>query len=473
MLFVRNRGLNSILAQAFREHAAFRHYVAVVNDDGLPQNLLMVDQIEPATKGPSRIVTFGGVRAEAELRVISRHAGLALVELQPHTGRRHQLRLQLAHRNAAIVGDGLYGGLPGPRLMLHAKELEIAALNRKFAAKVPLEISNWQNMQGLGTAERLHQALIDSAQRRATWFFENSTAFRLVNDGGDGLSGVRIDRYGDWAVVELAEPEAIDRRNELVHTVSRWGCRGVYVKCRPRADLRLRDTEELAPAGPDFGESAPNTITVSEGELRFEVSLSDGWDTGLYIDQRENRQRIQMEAKGKRVLNLFSYTCSFSVAAATGGAESTTSVDLSRRALNRGYRNFMLNGIEPSSKHRLLRAEAVQFARRACARGDEFDLVIVDPPSFATIGKGRVFRLEREWDSLVELATRLLAKGGQCLLVSHEVPERARMLRQRTSAVVRRTGKVMKGLRDLASNSDCPAQRNNPFPSRSLWLSLE
>ena len=473
MLFVRNRDLNPIFARAFREHAVDRHYVAVVKDEGLPQHLLMVDQIQPAAKGPSRIVASGGVRAEAELHVISRHAGLALVELQPRTGRRHQLRLQLAHRRAAIVGDGLYGGLPGPRLMLHAKELGIAAVNRRFAAKVPLEISNWQNMQGLGTAERLQQALIDSAQRRAPWFSQNSTAFRLVNDGGDGLSGVRIDRFGDWAVIELAEPEAIDRRDELAQVVSRWDCRGVYVKCRPRADLRLRDSEELAPAGPVFGEPAPNTFIVNEGELRFEVSLSDGWDTGLYIDQRENRQRVLRAAKGKRVLNLFSYTCSFSVAAAMGGAETTTSVDLSRRALNRGNRNFLLNGIEPSSRHRLLRAEAVQFARRACARGDEFDLVILDPPSFATIGKGRVFRLEREWDSLIELAIRLLAKSGQCLLVSHEVPERARLLRQRASALVRKAGRTSTGLRDLASNTDCPAQRDNPFPSRSLWLSLE
>ena len=125
LLFVRNPALNPILAQAFREHSVDRRYVAVVRDGGLPQQSLMTDQIQPAPKGPSRIVNSGGIHAATELRVLGRHGGLALVELKPRTGRRHQLRLQLAHRNAAIVGDALYGGLPGPRLMLHATELGI------------------------------------------------------------------------------------------------------------------------------------------------------------------------------------------------------------------------------------------------------------------------------------------------------------------------------------------------------------
>ena len=472
LLFVRNPELNSLVGGAFRDHSIERQYWAVVKDAGLQDRQTMRDQIQPAAKGPSRIVNSGGVYAESELSVIERASGLALVELTLRTGRRHQLRLQLAHRNAAIVGDVLYGGLPGPRLMLHATVLGIASINRRFVAEVPHEFQQWRNLNGLGSAARVKQALDDAAQRRAPGFFEESTAFRLVNDGGDGLDGVRVDRYDDWSVIELASQEAINRHYELAQAVSRWGCRGVYVKNRPRADLRHREAEQLASSGPEIGEAAPDAIVVREADLKFEVSLSDGLDTGLYVDQRENRRRVLQAADGKRVLNLFSYTCSFSVAAAVGGAQSTTSVDLSRRALNRGHRNFVLNGIEPNASHRLLRAEAVQFARRASARGDEYDLLIIDPPSFATIGKGRVFRLEREWDSLIDLAISLMAPGGQCLIVSHEVQERARLLRRRTAAAVQRSGRKLNSLRDLPSNSDCPALRGNPFPSRSLWLSL-
>ena len=472
MLFVRNQALNPVLADAFREHSIVRRYRAVVRDVGLPQRQTLTDQMRTATTGPSEIVSRGGVRAQAECRVIARSEGLALVELSPKTGRRHQLRLQLAHRGAAIVGDELYGGPPGPRLMLHATELGIPAIQRNFTAECPQEFDAWRDLRGLGTEARLRQALADAAQRRAPWFFEASSVFRLVNDMGDGLRGVRVDRYADWAVVELADPEAIERRRELVDDVGRWGARGVYVKLRPRTDLRHRQVEQLAPALPDFGEPAPEAFTVCEGTMKFEVSLCDGHDTGLYIDQRDNRQRIREAAGGKRVLNLFSYTCSFSVAAAIGGAAATTSVDLSHRSLNRGYRNFVLNGIEPTSQHRLLCAEAVQFARRAAARGDQFDMIIIDPPSFATIGKGRVFRLEREWDTLIELAVALLAKSGHCLFVSHEAPEAARLLRRRVLAAIKRSGRAALGVRDLPPSSDCPAYGGNPFPSRSLWLSL-
>ena len=103
LLFVRNQELNSVVAAAFRDHAIERRYLAVVSDKGLPERLNMTDRMEVPAKGPSRIVSAGGVFAEAELRVTDRHKGLALIELTPRTGRRHQLRLQLAHRNAAIV----------------------------------------------------------------------------------------------------------------------------------------------------------------------------------------------------------------------------------------------------------------------------------------------------------------------------------------------------------------------------------
>jgi len=357
--------------------------------------------------------------------------------------------------------------------MLHAASLQLPSLNRHFSAPLPEEFRDWKELAPLGSPPRVRQALMDSVHRRAPWFFGSSTAFRLANDYGDGLEGVRVDRFGDWAVLELASDEAIERREELVQAVARFGCRGVYVKGRPRTDLRRAQASTLVPAVPDFGEAAPETLVVQEGNLKFEVSLSDGFDTGLYLDQRENRERVFEAAQGRRVLNLFSYTCSFTVAALAGGAAATTSIDLSRRALGRGSRNFALNGFEPNTTHRLLRAEAVQFASRAAARNEKYDLLVIDPPSFATVGKGKVFRLEREWDTLIDSALRILETGGQCLLVTHEIPERAQLLRQRVLLAVRRAGRTLLSLRDLPSPSDCPACCGAPFPSRSLWLSVK
>ncbi len=472
LLFVRNPTLNATVAEAFRDHRIVRRYVALVQDGGLPEHCIMTDCMQTPPKGPSRIVPSGGISAEAAVRVLHRSNGLALVELKPTTGRRHQLRLQLAHRRCAIVGDVLYGGLPGPRLMLHASELEVPALNRGFSATLPAEFSNWKNLEVLGDASRVRQALLDSAHRRSPHFATDVSVFRLVNDAGDGLRGIRLDRYGDFAVLELTSSESHARRTEIARAVLNLAPRGVYVKCRLRADLRNRDEEALAPASPDVGEAAPESIVVSEAGLRFEVCLSDGWDTGLYVDQRDNRQRIRRQAKDKVVLNLFCYTGSFTVAAALGGARSTTSVDLSRRALSRAQRNLTLNGIALDGTHRLLRAEAVQFARRAVARGEHYDLIILDPPSFATTGKNRVFRLESAWDTLIELVASLLSPHGKCLFVSHEAFARARALRRRIAQTTERAGRSVEALRELPSGSDCPPQAEGHYPSRSIWLEL-
>jgi 23S rRNA (cytosine1962-C5)-methyltransferase len=421
-------------------------------------------------KGPSSIAVNGGVHAEATLRVLTRRNGRALVELSPQTGRRHQLRVQLAHRRCPIVGDTLYGGQPGLRLMLHATSLELPQLNLRFEAPPPAEFQSWSHTEGLGESARIQQALTDAACRRAFLFGSTHTAFRLANEKGDGLPGVRLDRYDDYAVLELTSAESQARRQELAQLVHAMGALGVYVKCRLRADLRNQETETLAPRHPAVGQVAPDPMVVSEEGLRFEVSLGDGWDTGLYTDQRANRVRIRACAEGKRVLNLFCYSGSFTAAAARGGALTTTSVDISRRALARAQRNLQLNGIEPGTAHRLLRADAVDFMRRAIARGETYDLIILDPPSFSTTGKKRVFRLESAWPTLIEAAIALLSPGGECLFVTHEVPARAARLRHRLKEACGRLGRTATVLRDLPSGSDCPDQPEGPCPSRSVWL---
>jgi 23S rRNA (cytosine1962-C5)-methyltransferase len=473
LLFVRNPDLNPVIGQAFEQHRIDRRYVAVVADHRLPDEAVMIDRMNVPTRGPSSIVQTGGVRAEASLRVMARSSGRALVELRPKTGRRHQLRLQLAHRKCPIVGDVLYGGQPGHRLMLHATELEVLELQRRFSAAPPAEFQNWHIAEGLGDSTRIRQALADASHRRAPYFASVTTAFRLVNDAGDGLRGVRLDRYGDFAVLELASAESHERRGELVQAVIGMGALGVYVKCRARADVRSQSAEQFAPNHPDLGQPAPEAIVVEEAGLRFEVSLSDGWDTGLYIDQRSNRQRVFQLAAGKNVLNLFCYTGSFTVAAAKGGAQSTTSVDISRRALGRAQRNLGLNGLESSESNRLLRADVVKFVNRAVTRGDRYDLIILDPPSFATSSRTRVFRLESEWQTLIESVVALLSPGGQCLFVSHEVPARARLLRGKVKQACEHAGLTLRALRDLPSGSDCPDQPEGPYPSRSVWLELE
>jgi 23S rRNA (cytosine1962-C5)-methyltransferase len=150
-------------------------------------------------------------------------------------------------------------------------------------------------------------------------------------------------------------------------------------------------------------------VEVQEGPMRFLVNLSDRLDTGLFLDHRSTRARVREESAGKRVLNLFAYTGSFTVAAATGGARSTTSVDLSASYLAWAERNLALNGVRGAS-HARVRADCLRWLDEA--RG-EWDLVVLDPPPHSTSKAMRGdFNVQRDHRRLLERTLALLAPGG-------------------------------------------------------------
>jgi 23S rRNA (guanine2069-N7)-methyltransferase len=150
-------------------------------------------------------------------------------------------------------------------------------------------------------------------------------------------------------------------------------------------------------------------VEVQEGPMRFVVNLSDRLDTGLFLDHRNTRARVREESSGKRVLNLFAYTGSFTVAAATGGARSTTSVDLSASYLAWAGRNLALNGVD-DARHALVRADCLRWLDEA--RG-QWDLVVLDPPPHSTSkGMRGDFNVQRDHRRLLERTLALLAPGG-------------------------------------------------------------
>ncbi len=148
-------------------------------------------------------------------------------------------------------------------------------------------------------------------------------------------------------------------------------------------------------------------VVVEENGLKFECNLSDYLDTGLFLDHRQTRARVKAEAKGKRVLNLFAYTGSFSVYAAAGGAASTTTVDLSKTYCEWAERNFALNRLEAGQ---MLRDDVLAWLENTRER---FDLIVLDPPSFSTSKKmGRRFEVQRDQRWLIETARSKLTRGG-------------------------------------------------------------
>ena len=154
-------------------------------------------------------------------------------------------------------------------------------------------------------------------------------------------------------------------------------------------------------------------FVVEEAGLRFIVNLSDYHDTGLFLDHRETRARVGAEAAGKRVLNLFAYTGSFSVYAAAAGARTTTSVDLSKTYLGWAGENFTLNGFELGGAHRMVHADVLAWLSSTERRDDWYDLVIVDPPTWSTSKRMQdTFDVQRDHAALLKAVMRLVAPGG-------------------------------------------------------------
>jgi 23S rRNA (cytosine1962-C5)-methyltransferase len=205
----------------------------------------------------------------------------------------------------------------------------------------------------------------------------------------------------------LARGTAQQRSDEVAQTICQVlevDRRHLYAKQhRPK----VWGKEQYQPTG-DSGE----WFTVSEQGLKFWVNLGAHLDTGLFLDHRRTRARLREEAAGKSFLNLFSYTGSFTVYAAAGGAERTTSVDLSKRYLDWAGRNLKLNHFE-GGMHELVRADASEWLSNASRQGRKYDLIVIDPPPFSlSKSMRRSFNVQRDHVRLVEDGLALLAPEG-------------------------------------------------------------
>jgi len=162
--------------------------------------------------------------------------------------------------------------------------------------------------------------------------------------------------------------------------------------------------------------AAPLETVVEENHIRFGLDFAAGYSAGLFIDQRANRALVRRGGI-RRLLNTFAYTCSFSVVAALSGAE-TVSIDLSRKSLDRGAGNFVLNGLDPSKEkgHRFLADDVLEALPRLGRKGEVFDAIILDPPTFSRGHKGRRFQVEKDFESLLLAALELAAPRARILL---------------------------------------------------------
>ncbi|MEN9578951.1 MAG: hypothetical protein RJA70_1960 [Pseudomonadota bacterium] len=268
-----------------------------------------------------------------------------------------------------------------------------------------------ERFAGSSLAARLHET-----GRTRKGLFTITDAFRLHDVQADAVCRATIECFRGFAVINAYGADESECE-QLSSALAELGCMGTYVKYRARADLRRTSRDKSAPRLPIRGRAAPNELQVTENGLALQVRLDDGISTGIFLDQRDSRSLLRQHCAGGRVLNLFCYTGAFSVAAAAGRAASVTSIDSSATALRRLDANIGLNSQEKAT-HRLLKADALEWLGRALRRGERYDWIVLDPPSFSSRGK-ETFSVARQYRELAEACIGLLAPGGRLLAVTN------------------------------------------------------
>ncbi|ETT84846.1 MULTISPECIES: class I SAM-dependent rRNA methyltransferase [Bacillus] len=262
-------------------------------------------------------------------------------------------------------------------------------------------------------SEQINQSFfeskIKSALHKRKQFYKSSdtTAFRVVNGEGDGLGGLIIDYYDGYYVVSWYSEGIYTFRDEIIAALQKVAnFKGIYEKKR-------FDTKGKYIEGDDFvaGERGEFPLVVKENGVNFAVYLNDGAMVGVFLDQRNVRKQIRDKyAKGRTVLNMFSYTGAFSVFAALGGASKTTSVDLANRSLSKTIEQFSVNEVDYEAQD-IIVEDVFLYFKYAAKKKMKFDMVVLDPPSFAR-SKKYTFSAAKDYKNLLKETIAITENNG-------------------------------------------------------------
>lgn len=254
------------------------------------------------------------------------------------------------------------------------------------------------------------ERFIKAKQYRRSYYADaTTTAFRLFNQEGDGFGGFTIDLYGEFVVFSWYNPFVFQIKETILTAFQEVfpEVRGGYEKIR----FKGLDYESAHL----YGEEAPQEFLILENGVSYQVFLNDGLMTGIFLDQHEVRgSLVEGLAAGQSLLNMFSYTAAFSVAAAMGGAVETTSVDLAKRSRELSEAHFVANGLALDA-HRFVVMDVFDYYKYAKRHDLSYDVIVLDPPSFAR-NKKRTFSVAKDYHRLVSEALEILNPCGTLIL---------------------------------------------------------
>ncbi|KAF0825486.1 50S rRNA methyltransferase [Cytobacillus firmus] len=253
-------------------------------------------------------------------------------------------------------------------------------------------------------AKKFQEAL---RRREALFRDPDTTAFRVFNGEGDGIGGITIDNYDGFYVISWYSEGIYTFRDTVIQAfMNSTDVKGLYEKKRFAVKGTYIEDDDFA-----AGERASFPLMVKENGISFPIYLNDGAMVGVFLDQRHVRKTIRDKyAEGKTVLNTFSYTGAFSAAAALGGAEKTTSVDLANRSKSKTIEMFSVNGIDFEAQD-IIVEDVFNYFKYAVRKQLTFDMVILDPPSFAR-SKKHTFSARKDYPELLAQAIQITEKNG-------------------------------------------------------------
>jgi 23S rRNA (cytosine1962-C5)-methyltransferase len=466
LVFGKTTLANRSLTAQFTEHAVRKKYQLLSGRrlDSAPRTVVS-SLVRAGEKYLSRPAVAGGARAETRFRVLDLAADRTLIEAEPLTGRTHQIRVHAAEQGFPILGDTLYGGAPWPRVCLHSAELTlkhpVTGDEMTFRATPDFEADTRLALRG---------ALIAPPE---------TDACRVVHGAADGWPGWCVDRLDGFLLSQGEQPLTAAQQRELSRWMKHFPARGVYHKLLIQA---RRAAPSQASPQPALGEAASGPFTIMENGLRFELSFGEGYSVGLFLDQRDNRRRVLVNhiaaefplfadgPAGAEILNTFAYTCGFSVCAARAGAR-VTSLDLSKKYLEWGRRNFLLNEIDPA-RHEFIHGDAFDWLRRLAKKGRRFDAIILDPPTFSQSREHGAFQAEKDYGELVKAALPLLKPNGILFASTNAARLKPEAFLEMLATAVKSLRKKISRQHYFPQPPDFPITRAEPAHLKTVWLKI-
>jgi 23S rRNA (cytosine1962-C5)-methyltransferase len=470
LVFSKTAPANRSLTEQFTKREVRKKYLLLTDKRPREKHLTLRSCfVRAGDKYLSRPLHAGGDVAETRFQMTDRKseppvAGHDEVEAEPFTGRTHQIRVHAAEAGFPILGDKLYGGTAAARVYLHAAELTLKhpVTGKTVSFHAPTEF-------GSDARILLRTALVEP---------ELTNAYRLIHGASDGWPGLYIDKLGDYLLAQSESALSTQQQAELPRHKEVTGARGFYHKTLTRQTRKTAVAD--ASARLMAGEAAPERFTIRENGMQYELSFSEGYSVGLFLDQRDNRRRLvtahiaadfDLPSGRIDVLNAFAYTCGFSVCAAKAGAR-TTSIDLSKKYLEWGKRNFELNGLNPAG-HDFIYGDVFDWLRRLGKKQRLFDVGLLDPPTFSQSKESGIFRAEKDYSELIKLALPLLKPNGVLFASTNAADWAPEDFLNTIEGAIRDSKRKIVQRQYFPQPPDFPISRAEPAYLKTVWLRVE